>query len=164
MVGWSASCNSPFESNYPGRCSVWVDCCFRLRLWLRQLRQAPWVQTSRQWGCKDRVRITPKHMIVGLGGPSREDMLKYPRISKSAYARQTQTSKSARLGYPSRQDMLLYASTPPLFFFFVPPFFFGVASQERKSSVFMKNTSGVQNMRAVLLIIFEVERTRLDKI
>ena len=27
-----------------------------------------------------------------------------------------------------------------------------------------KNTSGLQKMRAVLLIIFEVERTRLDKI
>ena len=59
-------------------------------------------------------QIPPKHMIVGLGGPSREDMLKYPRISKSAYARQTQTSKSARLGYPSRQDMLLYASNPSI--------------------------------------------------
>ena len=64
----------------------------------------------------------PKHMIVGLGGPSREDMLKYPSDlyiyhHPQAYARQTRISKSAR-----------YASLC-----FKP-----VVSQERKSTVFMK--------------------------
>ena len=33
-----------------------------------------------------------------------------------------------------------------------------------KPTVFIKNTSGLQKMRTVLLIILEVERTRLDKI
>ena len=59
--------------------------------------------------------IPPKHMIVGLGGPSREDMLEYS--SDLFIFTTTHKHMLARLGYPSRQDMLLYASSPPSFFF-----------------------------------------------